>query len=444
MATPRTPKPGTGPTPPIEDAEVIPDKDTSAMPDPETPAQDPGQKPDPDRIDPLLIEDPVPAAAVPEPQPAPDMPQERQPEPTRTEEQVPRMAEPPPRRPSPVPLFLGGIVAAGIGFGLAQVVPGGWTIAGTDALQARIAAQETALQTLTADLAAARAEVAAIPAPVAPDLSGVEGRLAVLDAALADLAARPAPPDPTARIAGIEQRIATLESLPPGTGGADPAAMAALLREVSQLRAEVQAQQAGQDRIAADLQAAADAARASVAAAEAEAARLTAEAEAAAQQALLRAAAGRVVAALENGTAFAQPLQDLAAGGVTVPEALTAAADGLPTLVALQDAFADPARAALEASLRADMGEGAMDRLATFLRSTTGARSLTPREGADPDAVLSRAEGHLRAGDIAASLAELAALPEPGQAAMADWVATATRRLAAEQAAAALVAQVEG
>jgi hypothetical protein len=433
MATPRTPKPGAGQTPPIEDAEVVQDV-------PAQPAQDVSEAQDvpmPDREDSRRPEPAVFEEMAPIPDPAPDP--APQPEPVRSE-------PPPPRRASPVPLVLGGVVAAGIGFALAQVVPGGWPLAGIDTLHSRVAAQEAAIQSLTADLAAARAEVASLPAPVAPDLSGVEGRLAALDAALADLADRPAPPDPTTRIEAIEQRIATLESLPPGTGdgGADPAAMAALLREVSQLRTEVQAQQADQDRIAADLAAAAEAARASVAAAEAEAARLTAEAEAAAQKALLRAAVGRVVAALENGTAFAQPLDELVAGGVTVPEALVTAAEGLPTLLALQDAFADPARAALEASLRADMGEGAMERLATFLRSTTGARSLTPREGTDPDAVLSRAEGHLRAGDIAASLAELGGLPEPGQAAMADWVATATRRLAAQEAAAALVAQVEG
>ena len=127
-----------------------------------------------------------------------------------------------------------------------------------------------------------------------------------------------------------------------------------------------------------------------------------------------------------------------------MPEPLAGAVDGLPTLLALQDGFAEPARAALDASIRADMGEGWADRLSAFLRSQSGARSLTPREGADPDAVLSRAEAALRRGDLTASLAELASLPPAGAEAMAAWVADATRRLAAEQAITDLSATLNG
>lgn len=435
MATPRTPKPGAGQTPPIEDAEVVQDEPATAVPDPAEAQTPPVEEraEDTPLPEPALFEEVTPA-----PEPPPSVETDR-PEAVQSE-------PPPPRRASPVPLVIGGVVAAAFGFGLAQVVPGGWPMAGTDVLQARIAAQEASLQSLASDLAAARAEVAALPTPVAPDLSGIEGRLAALDATLAELSSRPVTADPASRLAALESRIATLETLPAGTGegGGDPAAMAALLREVSVLRTEVEAQKAEQARFAAELAAEAETVRQSIAAAEAEAARLTAEAEAAAQRALLRTAAGRVLAALENGTSFAQPVDELVAGGVPVPEVLAASSAGMPTLSALQEAFADPARAALEASLRADMGEGALERLGTFLRSTTGARSLTPREGSDPDAILSRAEGHLRAGDIAASLAELATLPEEGKAAMADWVATATRRLAAQEAAAELLAQVEG
>jgi len=58
----------------------------------------------------------------------------------------------------------------------------------------------------------------------------------------------------------------------------------------------------------------------------------------------------------------------------------------------------------------------------------TGVRSLEPREGNDPDAVLSRAEAAVRAGDLGAALDEITALPDPGQAALADWAATAQTR----------------
>jgi hypothetical protein len=80
------------------------------------------------------------------------------------------------------------------------------------------------------------------------------------------------------------------------------------------------------------------------------------------------------------------------------------------------------------------------DGLLAFLRVQTGARSLQPREGTDPDAVLSRAEAAVKGGDVAASLTELAGLPAQGQAAMADWSARAKVYLAAHEALAGLAA----
>ena len=72
------------------------------------------------------------------------------------------------------------------------------------------------------------------------------------------------------------------------------------------------------------------------------------------------------------------------------------------------------------------------------MRSQTGARSLTPREGTGPDAVLSRAEAAVNTGDIATALAELAALPPEAVTAAASWRAQAELRLAAEAAVADL------
>jgi hypothetical protein len=103
----------------------------------------------------------------------------------------------------------------------------------------------------------------------------------------------------------------------------------------------------------------------------------------------------------------------------------------VPSLATLQDSFAEAARVALEAALRADMGDSWTDRAMSFFRTQTGARSLTPREGSDPDAILSRAEAALAKGDLATSLAELDSLPEVARAAMADWRSTADQRLLA-------------
>ena len=99
----------------------------------------------------------------------------------------------------------------------------------------------------------------------------------------------------------------------------------------------------------------------------------------------------------------------------------SAAETGVPSLATLQDSFAEAARAALEAALRADMGDSWTDRAMSFFRTQTGARSLTPREGSDPDAILSRAEAALAKGDLVTTLAELDSLPEVARTAMADW-----------------------
>ena len=122
-----------------------------------------------------------------------------------------------------------------------------------------------------------------------------------------------------------------------------------------------------------------------------------------------------------------------------VPAALSGPAeDGLPTLSQLQASFPDAARAALDAAIRADTGSEAGDRLFSFLRVQTGMRSLTPREGDDPDAILSRAEAALRGGDLGTVLTELEGLPETGRSEMTGWEDVARVRLEALAAAEAL------
>ena len=129
---------------------------------------------------------------------------------------------------------------------------------------------------------------------------------------------------------------------------------------------------------------------------------------------------------------------------MTLPEVLTAAAEtGLPTLQNLQASFPDAARTALDVAMRADMGESWTERVGSFLLTQTGARSLIPRDGTDPDAVLSRAEAALRLGDLAKTISELNALPDVGLAALQSWLALANTRLAAQGAVAAFSATLE-
>ena len=133
-----------------------------------------------------------------------------------------------------------------------------------------------------------------------------------------------------------------------------------------------------------------------------------------------------------------------AATDVTVPVALSSVAEeGVPTLRDLQDGFSDAARAAL----RSARDEGLEDQaggVGGFLRSTFNARSVAPREGTDPDAVLSRAGAAVDDGRIADALAEVETLPEVVRGAMSDWLSDAQTRADAQSALDALAQDVNG
>lgn len=291
-------------------------------------------------------------------------------------------------------LFLGGAIAAGLGFGAAQLVPQGWPLASTAELERKLAAQAN-------DLAQLQTRLATLESQPAPDLSPLMDTLATLNSRVAALEIGPADraedtADLTAAVAALQADLAALQA-----SGPVPANITALAAE-----AEARLQEA-----------------------EDQANRLKAEAEALNLAAERRIALAALRAAVESGAPFGP---ELAALGPDVPPLLSQAAEtGVPSLATLQDSFAEAARAALEAALRADMGDSWTDRAMSFFRTQTGARSLTPREGSDPDAILSRAEAALAKGDLVTTLAELDSLPEVARTAMSDWRAMADQRLQA-------------
>jgi hypothetical protein len=322
-------------------------------------------------------------------------------------------APPPPATPAPrsrqgaafLGGLVGGLIAAAAGFGLAKYVPGGWPIADTSALEAQVAA----LQVTVADLSDRLDKAAAPQADTA-----LADRVAKLETAM------PAP-DLSAQVAALKDQVAALAARPAAT--VDEGALKALQDQVAALAA---APSAMTDQVRAQLDDAVKAAQDQLALA-------TAAAEAKAQALAQLGAFRQLSAALDSGGAYAAALKDLAAQNL--PAVLTDHAEtGLPTLQQLRDAFPDAARAALDAARRADMGASWTDRVATFLQTQTGARSLEPREGNDPDAILSRAQAAVDKGDVATALTELAALPEQATAAMADWIASARLRLQAQAA----------
>ncbi|MEC8631715.1 MAG: hypothetical protein VXY73_16625 [Pseudomonadota bacterium] len=332
------------------------------------------------------------------------------------------VAETPPPPPTPEPVveksggsgftavLLGGVVAAGLGFVAAQFAG---PLLNSAPETPDYQAQMDALSKQIAELADRPAPEPADPAAaletaLGDSLSGITDGLG----AVAD------------QLTQLDGRIVTLENRPLVQG---PAELAATIdtyeRELQETRAQLAEQQALNAELLAKLDATAETATKQLDAA-------AARAEAIAQSSALLA----IQAALDTGEPFATALSGLT--GADVPEALSTVADtGVASLSQLQTTYDDAARAALSASLR-DLADGdASARISSFLKAQLGLRSLTPREGDDPDAVLSRAQAALDGGDVAAALSELDALPASGQAEMADWRATAQARVDAIAAA---------
>jgi hypothetical protein len=287
--------------------------------------------------------------------------------------------------------LIGGIVAAGLGYGLAQYVPKGWPLQDTSTLQANLDAQ-------AAEITALKQQLAALPP--AQDLSGLTAEIAALQSKLAELEARPTTAlDQSAALKDLQAQIEALKSAPP-----DPAAAQAFLQE-----------------------------------AEAAAAKIRADAEATAASANAKLALASVRSALENGAPFAESLTQLG----EAPAALSdLAGTGVPTQQQLIESFPAAARTAIDAALRENMGSSWTDRATNFLRTQTGARSTDPHAGTDADAILSRAEAALNAGDLKACLVEMDSLPAIAQTEMAAWRAQADKRQAALEAVAGLEAQM--
>jgi hypothetical protein len=101
------------------------------------------------------------------------------------------------------------------------------------------------------------------------------------------------------------------------------------------------------------------------------------------------------------------------------------------TLQSLQEGFAEAARAALAAARAEGLADDGRSPVVAFLRSQIDLRSVEPREGDDPDAVLSRAEAALGEARLTDALAEIAALSEVVRAPMGGWIAAAESRQSA-------------
>ncbi|WP_424989566.1 hypothetical protein [Fluviibacterium sp. S390] len=377
-----------------------------------------------------------------------------------------------------MPAVLGGLVAAGLGFG-------GATYLGSqdDGTSQSLATQSERLGTLEARIGEI-AEAVSKPADTGAEdqiaalsqqLQGQLGDVATtLQGQFGDMASRLEAVGSTVgnvesslsgaisgvqsglndldtRLAAINDRLTAVEKRPlQESSETAKAAFEAYERELDGLKKTLEEAQALNEQVNAEMAAVTDQARALqeeaksqaaevaataqaqaaevAAAAQAQAAEAAAAAEAKANAAAMREALASLDGAIQRGAPYVTPLAILS-DLTEVPDVLSAHAEnGVQSLAQLRSSFPQEARAALDASIRETVADDTTGRFVAFLRSQTGARSLTPKEGNDPDAVLSRAEAALVAGDLDSTLAELALLPPAGQAELADWITAAQSR----------------
>lgn len=295
-------------------------------------------------------------------------------------------------------MLLGGVCAAAIGFGAAQYNSGSWPFASDtpdyDALTGEMADLSDGMASLEARLAEATAVQSDIDALRAAQESA---QLSV--SALGET------------LASFDQRLTDLENRPIPDVGATRDAVAAYQEQLAGMRAmfeeELERIEAAQARSVEQEQTAAEQAEA----------------------ALQRTALAQLKSALDSGAPYLDLLETLSRAA-EIPAALSDhAASGLPTLAGLQRSYPEAAREALNTAIRSQADAGQIDNFTAFLRTQLGTRSLEPKEGEDPDAVLSRAEAALRDGNLADTINELQSLPDAGREAMAGWMATAQVRL---------------
>ena len=312
-----------------------------------------------------------------------------------------------------VPMLLGGLVAGGIGFGAAfYLLP---QIGGQDgeAFQQEVTTKLDQNANAIAGLTQTVNQI-----PEGPDMTVVDAAMSDMSAAAESLATRLDALE--SKFSALDDRLTTVEKRPISEGASD-AAVAAYERELKALQDTMAAQRSELEAMASDAQS------------------MESNAEETAKATMLRAALTRVQTALDTGAGFSAALGDLQNAGVSVPAALSdVAEDGVPSLTQLQASFPDAARAALAVSRREAANNGEEGGFSAFLKNQLGTRSLEPREGDDPDAVLSRAEAAARDGRLTDTLAEIEALPEVGRVALSDWTTQVARRQGAVAAAEAL------
>lgn len=409
-------------------------KPTKATSEPQ-PAADPAipeAYPDPQVEDAVEVSpiEVAPAEVEPEPAPEPERTMD-QPAPERIVEQTVV------RKGGAGAMILGGLVAAGLGYGAAWVTR---PQVDTSALEQAIGQQAEQVSALKAELAemvsadgldAQIGEVGGRVDGLAQTIDGLAGRIGEVSAEVAD-------------------RLSALEKRPVGDGSFDVSAIEAYEAEVTALKEEINRQNVDLQGMQSDaaarierLEAAASEVQATSAQLQKQADDARAAAELAEKRAAARSALSKVEGALAQGGGYAEALEPISAL-LDVPQVLTDnAADGVTPLADLQKGYDTAARSALTAARAAgeagDEGGGA---LTGFLRKQLSVRSSAPRDGDTVDAILSRVEAQLQAGRLGDVLKDIDGLPASAREALGDWLDRAATRQAVTAATADLSDQL--
>lgn len=332
-------------------------------------------------------------------------------------------------------MMLGGLVAAGLGYGAAYLGYGQQNTTALEttinALNGQVRAQKSTIDGLNAELAAVKNTLSEIPGTI-PDLAPVQQTLADTGAHIAALSDTVA-----SQLAAVDERLTSVE-LRGDQGEADLTAVTAYERELKELRDQLQ----GMAETASTRIASLEENATTVATTSEQLRNKATEARKAAEKAQAEAALAQLNGALSGGGGFSAALATLAPL-VEIPPALSATAKtGVPVMSDLAATFPEAARNALSTTRAAGTSGENSGKIGAFLRKQFNLRSTTPREGDGVDAVLSRAEAALRAGNLPAALNELQALPDDAKSAIADWQTLAQTRADAIAAAAAISQQL--
>lgn len=157
------------------------------------------------------------------------------------------------------------------------------------------------------------------------------------------------------------------------------------------------------------------------------------------RQAALALALQGLGRAAEGDAPFAREVETVAAlvgDDSAVAELREYAEAGVPSRPALAREFDAVARNILAAD--GEAGDGFLSRLGANAQSLVRVRRTGEAQGTGADAIVARMEARLEEGDLAGALQEWSGLSEEARQASAEWAAAAERRLALDQAIAAL------